>query len=62
MAGKARGTLCAIAIAIDVRKWLIVAAGPTAPQLGGVALASLFFYGSSLWRRQRQGEFKDSVY
>ena len=40
---------------------LVVTTGSTAPQLGGVALASLFFYGSSLWRGQRQGEFKDSV-
>ena len=41
--------------------WLFTT-GPTAPQLGGVALASLFSFGSSLWRGQWQGEFKDCVY
>ena len=46
----------------DVRQWLTVTTGPTAPQLGAVGLASLFPYGSSLWRGQWQGEFKDSVY
>ena len=50
MAGKARGAVCAIVI--DVRQWLtvatgcchwllplVVATGPTASRLGGVALA-----------------------
>ena len=44
MAGKARGAVCAIVI--DVRQWLTVTTGPTAPQLGGVALASLFSFGA----------------
>ena len=66
--GRRGGSLChrhRRATVAHCHHWLsplVVATGPTAPQLGGVALASLFFYGSSLWRGQGQGEFKDSVY
>ncbi len=60
MAGKARGALCAIGIA--VREWLIVTNAFPCSVIDSARLRLDFSLGSSLSRGQRQVEFKDSVY
>ena len=50
------GSLLPLVVTTGCYHWLLPR------QLGGVALASLFSFGSSLWRGQWQGEFKDTVH